>query len=79
MPLDFTASKFYCGGVSEQIRVKTMNESAFQLWEQTLTVWHDGIWGVDIGRMISAVAILFGFMLLRGHVLPPNNQLTTTI
>ncbi|MEC7575974.1 MAG: mechanosensitive ion channel family protein [Pseudomonadota bacterium] len=66
MPLDFTASKFYCGGVSEQIRVKTMNESAFQLWEQTLTVWHDGLWGVDIGRMISAVAILFGFMLLRG-------------
>ncbi|MEC7703073.1 MAG: mechanosensitive ion channel family protein [Pseudomonadota bacterium] len=43
-----------------------MNESAFQLWEQTLTVWHDGLWGVDIGRMISAVAILFGFMLLRG-------------
>ncbi len=43
-----------------------MNESALQLWEQTLTVWHDGLWGVDIGRMISAVAILFGFMLLRG-------------
>lgn len=43
-----------------------MNETAYQLWEQTLTVWHDGLWGVDIGRMISAVAILFGFMLLRG-------------
>ena len=43
-----------------------MNESAYQLWEQTVTVWHDGLWGVDIGRMISAVAILFGFMLLRG-------------
>ncbi len=43
-----------------------MNETALQLWQQTHEVWRDGLWGVDIGRMISAVAILFGFMLLRG-------------
>lgn len=43
-----------------------MNETANELWAQTLTVWNDGLWGVDIGRMVVAVGILFGFLLLRG-------------
>jgi|TARA_R110002126_G_scaffold13118_1_gene55976 MscS family membrane protein len=43
-----------------------MNETTLQLWGHTKTVWHDGLFGVDIGRMVIALAILFGFMLLRG-------------
>ena len=43
-----------------------MNETALKLWEQTTIVWNEGLWGVDIGRIVIAVSILFGFMLLRG-------------
>jgi MscS family membrane protein len=43
-----------------------MNYTASQLWDHTRTVWQDGLFGVDIGRIVIALAILFGFMLLRG-------------
>jgi MscS family membrane protein len=43
-----------------------MNETVLQLWDHTKTVWNDGLFGVDVGRMVIALAILFGFMLLRG-------------
>lgn len=58
-----------------------MNETALQLWGHTQTVWNEGLFGVDVGRMIIALAILFGFMLLRGlfsrYVLARLHKLST--
>ncbi len=36
------------------------------LWTLTLDVWRNGIFGVDVGRILTAVAILAAFFLLRG-------------
>jgi MscS family membrane protein len=40
-------------------------ESFKEFWEIVVDVWEKGLYGVDIGRIIVAVLIFFGFFLLR--------------
>ena len=40
-------------------------ESFKEFWEIVVDVWEKGLYGVDIGRVIVAVLIFFGFFLLR--------------
>jgi MscS family membrane protein len=58
-----------------------MDETIINIWDQTKTVWNDGLFGVDIGRIIIALAILFAFMLIRGlfsrYVLTRLHKLTS--
>jgi len=35
-------------------------------WLEVQDVWHNGFLGIDIGRFIVAIAIFFGFLVLRG-------------
>lgn len=45
------------GGVSmEKLR---------EFWLLVVDVWQHGLYGVDIGKMIAALAILFGFLMIR--------------
>ncbi len=37
-----------------------------RFWDLTAQVWSEGVWGVDLGRLIEALAILIAFLLLRG-------------
>lgn len=39
-----------------------------EFWELVAEVWHDGIAGIDIGRIIVALGILFVFFVLRGLI-----------
>ncbi|MDG1708175.1 MAG: mechanosensitive ion channel, partial [Emcibacteraceae bacterium] len=43
------------------------NNSLQEFWNLVLDVWNNGLYGVDIGKMIAAVLLFFVFMLLR-HV-----------
>ena len=36
-----------------------------KLWATVLEVWTDGLFGVDIGRILVALGIFFGFLLVR--------------
>lgn len=36
-----------------------------ELWKHVGNVWQHGLWGVDIGSIVTALAILFGFLLIR--------------
>ncbi|WP_020594558.1 mechanosensitive ion channel family protein [Kiloniella laminariae] len=35
-------------------------------WAITLEVWHQGVFGIDVGRIITAAAIFIGFLIIRG-------------
>ncbi len=41
-------------------------DSLAALWAETVDVWQHGFMGVDIGKIIIALVIFAGFMLLRG-------------
>jgi MscS family membrane protein len=41
-------------------------ESAEEFWQIVLDVWETGFLGADVGQGVTALAILFGFMILRG-------------
>ena len=43
-----------------------MNESLKTLWAEITDVWTHGYMGVDIGSLVIAIAILGGFLLIRG-------------
>ncbi len=43
-----------------------MDGTILGIWDQIKTVWHDGLLGVDIGRIIVALGIFFAFLLIRG-------------
>ena len=34
-------------------------------WKLVVDVWKDGLWGIDLGRILVAVVIFLGFLLLR--------------
>ncbi len=36
------------------------------IWAQTQDVWHNGFMGIDIGKIIIALLIFFGFLVIRG-------------
>jgi MscS family membrane protein len=40
-------------------------EKLTQFWQVVLDVWDKGVFGVDLGRIIVALLILFGFLLIR--------------
>jgi MscS family membrane protein len=40
-------------------------ESIKEFWEIVVDVWQKGLFGVDIGQIVAAVLIFFGFFLLR--------------
>jgi len=37
-----------------------------KFWQLVIDVWHDGFAGVDVGRILTALAILLVFLMLRG-------------
>jgi MscS family membrane protein len=39
-----------------------------KFWELTVDVWQNGVGGVDIGRTVNALLILFAFFVLRGLI-----------
>ncbi len=39
-----------------------------KFWELVVEVWQDGIVGIDVGRILVALAILFVFFVLRGLI-----------
>ncbi len=41
-------------------------ESLNDLWAQTVDVWQYGFMGIDIGKMLSAIAIFAAFLFVRG-------------
>lgn len=41
-------------------------DSFSELWNQAIDVWQHGLMGVDVGRIITALAIFALFLLLRG-------------
>ncbi len=45
---------------------KTIDTQLGDLWTETLYVWENGLLGVDIGRVIVALLIFGGFLLIRG-------------
>ncbi|MEM6492263.1 MAG: mechanosensitive ion channel family protein, partial [Pseudomonadota bacterium] len=38
-----------------------------KLWATVLQVWNDGLFGVDIGRILVALAIFIGFLIVRKY------------
>lgn len=40
-------------------------EDLREFWNLVLDVWHNGVMGVDIGRMLSAIGVIVLFMVLR--------------
>jgi len=36
-----------------------------KLWATVLQVWNDGLFGVDVGRILAALAIFIGFLAIR--------------
>ncbi|MEM6780964.1 MAG: mechanosensitive ion channel family protein [Pseudomonadota bacterium] len=40
--------------------------SVRDLWTETVDIWQHGFMGVDIGKMLTAIAIFVGFLFLRG-------------
>ncbi len=45
--------------------LKSIN-TAEELWRETVDIWQHGFMGVDIGKIIIALAIFAGFLLIRG-------------
>ena len=43
-----------------------MNETLQKFWEQVVDVWQHGFMGVDVGKIIVAIAILGLFLIFRG-------------
>lgn len=43
------------------------NNSLNEFWDLVVKVWQNGLYGVDVGKILAAVLLLFTFMLLR-HV-----------
>ncbi len=43
-----------------------MEEQLNTLWGEFIDVWHNGLFGVDIGRFIIALLIFAAFLILRG-------------
>lgn len=41
-------------------------EQISDIWLEVVTVWHNGFMGVDIGKIVVALAILAAFLVLRG-------------
>lgn len=41
-------------------------QSLEDLWEMTAGIWQHGFMGIDIGKILIAIAILAGFLLIRG-------------
>lgn len=39
-----------------------------EFWALTKDVWQTGVFGVDIGALVSALAIFVAFLLLRGLI-----------
>lgn len=35
-------------------------------WAEVMQVWQEGLLGIDIGQIVTAIAIFIGFMLMRG-------------
>ena len=35
-------------------------------WNEVITVWHDGFMGIDISKILVALAIFAVFLILRG-------------
>lgn len=45
---------------------KSIDQTFFMIWDQTLDVWNHGLMGVDIGSIITALLIFAGFLFIRG-------------
>ncbi len=43
-----------------------MNTDITELWTLTQDVWSNGFMGVDVGKIIIALLIFFGFLIIRG-------------
>ncbi len=43
-----------------------MSEDLQNFWTEVINVWNHGFMGVDIGRIVTALVILGGFLLFRG-------------
>lgn len=43
-----------------------MQQSIQKLWQHTLDVWQHGFMGVDVGKIVIALAIFTGFLIIRG-------------
>ncbi len=41
-------------------------QTAMDIWEEVLKVWEHGFLGVDIGTILTALAIFVGFLMMRG-------------
>lgn len=41
-------------------------DSMSDLWTETIAIWNNGFMGVDIGKMLIAIGIFIGFLIIRG-------------
>lgn len=48
--------------ISDLRKIDTLSD----LWQETIDIWQHGFMGVDIGNILTAIAILGGFLLIRG-------------
>ena len=52
--------------MADQNNTSGLKDMSLQLWNQTLEVWEHGFMGINVGALMIAVCIFFGFMVFRG-------------
>ncbi|CCQ75009.1 putative MscS mechanosensitive ion channel [Magnetospira sp. QH-2] len=45
--------------------MENIAEKLAEFWVLTRDVWQDGVYGVDLGRIVTALGIFFGFLIVR--------------
>ena len=43
-----------------------MMTSLSELWREVVTIWENGLYGVDISQILTALAVFFAFLVIRG-------------